>query len=115
MDLGVGENNTGTCGVLDRKLDLTTFTSQPTDGSTQMVAPQRLDVLDFERFDVQIIQSEEGNRILDFEAHQKCIHKIRGFLNRTRGRRFVAGFYFHLFRFEVHAHVEFHMFRDRLI
>ena len=55
-------------------------TCNTTYGSGQVVARQRLDVLDLERLDIQVVEPQQGNGVLDIEAQRKGAHKVLALL-----------------------------------
>ena len=68
MYSGVGQHDTRPGAVLYRELGLAALAGKAADAARQVLAPQRLDVLDLKALDVQILHAQQCNRVTDLEA-----------------------------------------------
>jgi hypothetical protein len=84
--------------VFNDVFGLAVFADDSADCAGQVVARQGLDVLDFERFDVQVVQSQQHERVLGNKAERECLYEIRGFLDSTDICGFLAGLYGEIYR-----------------
>jgi len=60
----ISEDDPRPARILDRKLGLAVLPCDTPDRSGQVIPVQRLDVLDLERIEVQIFQTEDGDGVL---------------------------------------------------
>ena len=62
---------------------LTVLAGDAANGAGQMVAVEGLDVLDLEGLDVEVVESEQGDGIVDIEAERKRADELRGNVSKT--------------------------------
>lgn len=90
VDALVVERNPRPRRVLDRVLDLAAFASNSTDGSRQVVAGERLNICHIELVHVDVVQADDGERVVDFEAIDERFDEIDSFAHRVRIRSLAA-------------------------
>lgn len=64
VDLGIGEHDSRSAGVLNGEFSLAVFACNTADCATHVFALEGFDVFDFEGLDVEIVESEEGDCLL---------------------------------------------------
>lgn len=112
MDPGVSNHDTRLGHVLDGELGATALAGQTADRPVLVVALQRLHVLDLERLDEQVLESQQRQRILDVEAEQESAHKVGRLLQIGDVRRFRANADFHLVDLHVEADLQLQVLDD---
>jgi hypothetical protein len=105
-DARIGEDDTRPTRVLDREASPSVLAGDTTDGATEVITVQRLNVLDLrdaqdlctsvamsvvhlERLDIELVHPQEGERVLGREAERIRRDKIASLLKdgvRRRGR-----------------------------
>ena len=80
MDFGVGQYDSRFGDVLNRVLGPAALARQPADATRQMIALQCFDVFNVERVEIEIVETKQSQRIVDFESENKSSNEICGFL-----------------------------------
>ena len=75
MDLAVGQHYPGLGHVLDGKFSAASLPSQPPDSSSQVVTLQSLHILDLEAVYEQVVQSDDGQRVLHLEPADESLQR----------------------------------------
>ena len=109
MDFALSDDDPCPRGVFYSILGFTFLSADSADAPLLVVAHQGFDVLDFESLHVQIVQSQNGHRILDFEAKHECFQKVGRLLNGADVKGFIAGPQFHGSTLCIHPYLQFHM------
>jgi hypothetical protein len=80
MHLTIRQHHPRARRILNRELGLPVLSRDPADRPPQMLALQRLDVLDLERLDVEVVEPEQGDGIVDVEAQREGPQEVFAFL-----------------------------------
>lgn len=113
MDLRVGQHDSGFRHVLDGVLRFAVLASNSADRSGQVRTFQRLYVVYFERLQEQLVQSEQGQRIVDGEAQHERLHEVGRLLYRVERGGLLAFLDLDRSGFGVEANLQFEVFNDR--
>ena len=92
MHSRIGHHNPTPCRVLNCEPRLTVLPSHSPNCTAEMVPAQEFDVGDLERLDIEVIESEEGDRILDFEAEAVGGYEVGAFLEGAGIECVLGGF-----------------------
>ena len=82
---GVGKYYSGFGRIFYGVLGTATFTGEPTNRAWLVVPLKRLNVFNIERFDEQVVQPEQRQRVFHLEAVHKCLNthvKLKHYLTR---------------------------------
>jgi len=112
MNVCIGQNDSSLCGILNGILRLSRDPRYPSNGSGQMFATQTLDILDLERVNEQLIQSQQGDRITNLETQHERTNIIGTFLQGIGDAGFSGGLEFHTSFLRVHANLDLHVLND---
>ena len=90
MNSRVGNDNARAGGILNGKSRLTILSGDASHGTGQVIAAQEFHIGNLEGFQVQVIESQERDRILNIKAQHECGHEIGALLEgagieRVRG------------------------------
>ena len=83
MNSRIGNDNSSPGGILNGKSRLTVLPGHASDGTGQVIAAQELHVRDLEGLEVQIVQSQERDRVLHLKAQHEGGNEIGTFLEGT--------------------------------
>lgn len=106
MDLGIGEHDPGTGGILDGELSLAVLAGDAADGAGEVVAGEGLDVLDLEGLDVEVVEAEEGDGVVDVEAEGEGAHEVLALLQGAGVGGVLGGAQLDAPVLHVHAHLQ---------
>ena len=109
MDFRFGYHNSCPSGIFDSILSLSLFSANTTNTSLLMVSVKCLDIFDLKSLHVKIIQSENGNRILNFKSEHKGLQEICCFLDGSNILGEVAGPELHSSPLGVHSDLQLHV------
>lgn len=121
VDFAIGEDDSRLGSILDGELSSPILACDASYSAAQMIAAQILDVLDFERLDVEVVQFQHRDGILDIESlsrrsartkfraalrsHQReCTHEVLPLLERARISGMVRGPHLDCAGLNVHSH-----------
>ena len=113
VNLGIGQHDPRLRHVFDGVFGAAVLARQPADRSGQVVSFQRLDVLNVERIEEKVVQSEQSQGILNFEAHDKGLDEVCGLLNVGNVLRLLPCPDLDIARFEVESDLQFQVFDHR--
>ncbi len=106
MHLAIRQHHPRPRRILNRKLGLPILPRYPPDRPPQMLSLQRLDVLDLEGLDVEVIQPQEGDGIVDVEAQREGFEEVFALLEGVWAGGVAGGAELDGAGFGVHAHLE---------
>lgn len=76
MHLAIRQHHSGTTCILNGEFRLAVFPGYSSYGAAEMVAGQRLDVLDLKGLDVQVVESQEGDGVVGVEAEGEGAQEV---------------------------------------
>ncbi len=94
-------------GIFNCELGFAIFPCYSTYSSSQMLTVQRLDILDFERFNVQVVQPQQRDCVVDIKSKAESFHEVFALLQCSRICRMLRGTQLHGPSLDVHPHLQF--------
>ena len=101
-------------GIFDSKLSLALLTANATNTARQVIAMERLDILDLKSFQVEVVETKHGHAVLQFEAKHEALQKVSSLLNSSNILSRWAGSQLDNFSFCVHSDLQLHMLDESL-
>lgn len=113
MNLLISQHNPRLCRILDRKLCLSILPGDPPNRSRKMLSIERLDILDLERLNEQVIEPQQRDGIIHIKAQRERLDEIRAFLERRGIEGAFARAQLDGAVARVHAHLQEEVFDER--
>nr|WCZ58498.1 pre-rRNA-processing protein PNO1 [Andalucia godoyi] len=114
VDVSIREHDSRSCSILNCKLCFSVSSCNSSDGSTKMVPVKRLHILDFKRVEIQVLHSEQRNRVCSIEPKHERTDEIRGLLHSSRVRCLRSRLDLDTLSVCVHPHHKLQMVHKRL-
>ena len=109
MNFGLSDHNPRPGCILYSILSLSLLTTDTADTSLLMVTVKRLHIFDLKCLHVEVIQPQNGNRILNLKSQHEGFQEICGLLDGSDVLGEVAGPELHSSPLGVHSHLQLHV------